>query len=163
MADRSGIPPCTPQYSECRPRAVVESLSVPLRVWRPPLTCETLRRTPLAKTLRPDAARVERVPFATAGGEPFVLLAWRPAAQGAADTWWFRLAGFFSPSCSTGRLATGLMSAIMSDPNSDKNQTCSLRQSRFQSALLTTALNSRKSRTLCTVAIEKRAVLWGRF
>jgi hypothetical protein len=37
MADRSGTPPGTLQYSECRPWAVVESFSVPLGVWRPPL------------------------------------------------------------------------------------------------------------------------------
>jgi hypothetical protein len=53
MADRSSTPPGTFQYSECRPRAVVESFSVPPGVWRPPLTFEALGRTPLSKTCGP--------------------------------------------------------------------------------------------------------------
>jgi hypothetical protein len=40
-----------------------------------------------------DASRVEGIPLIAAGAKPLVLFAGRPAAERAANTWRFRLAG----------------------------------------------------------------------
>jgi hypothetical protein len=40
-----------------------------------------------------DSSRVEGVPFVSAGAEPAILFAGRPAAQRAADAWRFRSGG----------------------------------------------------------------------
>jgi hypothetical protein len=44
------------------------------------------------KTGRADASRIERVPLVSAGAEPFVVFARRPAAERAADARRLRLA-----------------------------------------------------------------------
>ncbi len=54
-------------------------------MWRPTGARETLRLRPLVKAGRADAARIKRVPLVSAGAEPIVLFAGRPAAQRATD------------------------------------------------------------------------------
>lgn len=54
------------------------------------------RRHPVMQVVKADwahIARVKRVPRMTALAEPAIILAWRPAAEGAAEARWFRLAG----------------------------------------------------------------------
>ena len=52
---------------------------------RPTAARETLRLSPLVQAGWADTASVESIPFITAGAEPFVLFAGRPAARRAAD------------------------------------------------------------------------------
>jgi len=58
---------------------------IPLRVWRPFVTSETLRLLPLMQTPRTNAARIERVPCVSAGAVPDVLLAGHPPTPGTPD------------------------------------------------------------------------------
>jgi len=53
---------------------------------RPSATRKALSFCPLVKASWADTARVKRVPFMAARASPFVLFAWRPAAERAADT-----------------------------------------------------------------------------
>ena len=55
---------------------------------------EALGVSPLMKTGRADASRIESVPLVSAVTKPFVFFAGRPAAQRAADAWfrWFPVA-----------------------------------------------------------------------
>lgn len=52
---------------------------------RPSAARQTLGFSPLVDACWAHASSIERVPFMPAGAEPFVFLAWRPAAEGAAD------------------------------------------------------------------------------
>jgi len=52
---------------------------------RPASARKALRFSPLVQACRADASRVERVPLVSAGAEPFVLFARRPAAERTAD------------------------------------------------------------------------------
>ena len=58
---------------------------------RPSAARKALGLSPLVKARWADAARIECVPLISAGAEPFVLFARRPAAERAADT---RVGGF---------------------------------------------------------------------
>jgi len=61
---------------------------------RPTAAREALGVSPLMKTGRADASRIESVPLVSAVTKPFVFFAGRPAAQRAADAWfrWFPVA-----------------------------------------------------------------------
>ena len=60
-------------------------LHIPVRMWRPARAREALGFSPLVQARRADGSRIERVPLAPAGAEPFVFLAGRSAAEGAPD------------------------------------------------------------------------------
>ena len=62
-------------------------MGVPLGMCRPSAARETLGFSPLVEARRADSSRVECVPRMTALTEPVVILARRPAAERAADTW----------------------------------------------------------------------------
>jgi hypothetical protein len=95
MADRSGTPPGTLQYSECQPWAVVESFSVPLGVWRPPLHLRHCVELHWRRHCGHTPPVFECVPLGATRTKAFVLFAGRPAAERAADSWRFRRAGIF--------------------------------------------------------------------
>jgi hypothetical protein len=60
---------------------------------RPAGTRETLGRSPVVEARRAHSSGVEGVPLISACAEPFVFLAWRPAAKRAADARRFRSTG----------------------------------------------------------------------
>ena len=68
-------------------------LRIPERMRRPSAARETLRFDPLVQAGWADAPRIESVPLEAALTEPLVFLAWRPAAQWAADARRFRSGG----------------------------------------------------------------------
>src|ERR1017187_5226112 len=70
----------------CSSNHCPDSLRVPIRVRRPPLTREALRGGPLMEARRVHSSRVERIPLMTTGARPAVVLAGCPAAQRAPDT-----------------------------------------------------------------------------
>jgi hypothetical protein len=74
-------------------REDAESLFVPIRMWRPLLTGEALRRSPLVKACRAHSPGIERVPHVVAVAKPKIVFAGRPAAQWASDAWRFRSGG----------------------------------------------------------------------
>jgi len=69
--------------NESRSFAPDFSLRVPIRVCRPLLTGEALRRSPLMEAGGADTSRVERIPFVSAATRPSVFFAGRPTAERA--------------------------------------------------------------------------------